>query len=178
MNETITSPVFGYTVTFLEEGKRDNKDHDLVRISMKPGGGNFRHFHMNFTELFTVESGTLNVESGGRHSELTPGDHLFIPKRRPHRFYNATDEDVVFTARMDPATRFPDVLRIAYGLARDGRTNKQGIPKNIMHTATLWRLDRTAAALAPPWMIAVVMAPCVVLSRLTGVERMLRKYLS
>lgn len=171
MSETISSPVFGYSVTFLREGG----DYDLVRISVKPGGGNFRHFHLGFTELFTIEEGVLSVELRGELSDLKVGQQLLVPKRMPHRFFNGTPSHVVLTARMEPASRFPDVLRIAYGLARDGKTNGKGIPKNILHIAYFWSCDKTAAALAPPWLIALAMQPLIWIGRVLGVGRRLEK---
>lgn len=177
MGETIYSPAFGYSVTFLNEGLKTGEDFDFVRIHLDPGGQNFRHFHLHFTELFTVELGVLGVELRAKGSRIEVGEQAFIPKRVPHRFFNPTDSEVVFTARMSPATHFPDVLRIAYGLSREGKTNRRGFPKNILHTAYLWKLDKTAAALAPSWLISWVMAPLALIGRMAGVERKLSKYL-
>jgi len=176
--ETIHSPAFGYSVTFLEEGLVTGEDFDLVRIVMQAGGGNFRHYHLGFTELFSVEAGTLGVELRGKQTLLELGQQMLIPKRAPHRFFNPTTSEVTFTARMEPASRFPDVLRIAYGLARDGRTNRKGLPKNILHTAYLWHLDKTAAAVAPPWLVRLIMAPLVIVVRLIGVGRGLQRYVT
>lgn len=178
MSETIYSPVFGYSVTFLEEGKDTGGLYDFVRIELNPGGGNFRHFHLRFTELFTLEHGSLGVELRGKSTVLRQGESVFVPKGAPHRFFSVSEDPAVFTARMEPASRFPDVLRIAYGLARDGKTNRIGIPRNLLHTAYLWSLDKTASAVAPPWLIGLTMAPLVPIGRLFGVDKRLAVYLT
>ncbi|MNR30662.1 hypothetical protein D3C85_1481290 [compost metagenome] len=42
-----------------------------------------------------------------------------------------------------PARSFEPMLRIAYGLIRDGKTNSKGIPRNILNLAIIFQLGES-----------------------------------
>ena len=64
-----------------------------------------------------------------------------VPVDRLHRFYNPGDHPIIFQIKLTPGhERFEHGLAIAYGLAEDGKVNKNGIPKNLDHMAVLMSL--------------------------------------
>lgn len=77
------------TVTVLESGG----DKLVVEAEYRPNGTPPpTHYHPSQDEHFTVLSGTLMVEVGGKKSELTAGDEFTIKRRQVHRMWNATSD--------------------------------------------------------------------------------------
>lgn len=61
---------------------------------------------------------------------LKPGEKITIQKGEAHRFYNSSNQPIKFNLQFTPGhTGAENMLRILYGLACDGMTNKKGIPK-------------------------------------------------
>jgi hypothetical protein len=55
-----------------------------------------------------------------------------------HRFFNPTAKEIKFNVKLKPGhTGFENSLRILYGMAADGLTNKNTIPKSLKHTAII-----------------------------------------
>lgn len=55
-----------------------------------------------------------------------------------HSFFNPTDKEIKFNVKLRPGhTGFENSLRILYGMAADGLTNKKSIPKSIKHMAII-----------------------------------------
>jgi mannose-6-phosphate isomerase-like protein (cupin superfamily) len=138
----IENPVIGDRVTFLKTAEETNGEYMLAKVELAPNGGNAMHYHLAFTEAFEVLEGRLNVDLDGRHLVLGPGEKALVPKRIPHRFYSTSDEPVTFTVEMRPARRMEDALRVAYGLARDGRPTPGRSPKTSISSPSCSRWAR------------------------------------
>ena len=58
-----------------------------------------------------------------------------------HRFYNTSGKPVRFTVELNPASEgFENVLRIAFGLAQDGKAGPNGMPKSFVHNGILMHM--------------------------------------
>lgn len=167
---TIVNPVIGDEVTFVDTGG----GRLLLRIALQPGGGNALHRHRTMTEHFEAVDGVLTVVCAGRRLQLAPGDTADVPRGVPHHFANDTEGVVRFEVTIDPAGRFEDTLRIAYGLARDGRTTGGGVPRNPLDLAVLFAMGETYPAGIPIPVQRALFAPLVLLARLTRREAALR----
>lgn len=88
--------------------------------------------------------GVLHLELDGQLHELHPGQVTSAPPGSPHRFYNPDHEKIIFHVKVVPARRFEQMLRISYGLARDGKVRgTSGIPRNILDLAVIFQLGET-----------------------------------
>jgi hypothetical protein len=68
----------------------------------------------------------------------------------PHRFYNEVETLVKFHITLRPGhTGMENFIKIIYGLASDGLTDKKGKPKNFAHLAVALQISDTNA---PGWM--------------------------
>jgi len=115
-----------------------------LHIELKPGGGTERHYHDKFTEIFKAIEGSLSVESEGETLILEEGQEKRIEILTLHKFFNSTSSPITFEVRIEPASRnFEEFLQIMYGLARDGKTNKKGIPTNLLHIGAISVLGDT-----------------------------------
>jgi quercetin dioxygenase-like cupin family protein len=131
-------PVQRDRATFLETSEESGGERTLVELEVTPGGGNTPHRHLAFSERFEVLEGELTVHVDGQDLVLRPGDSATAPIGSLHHFANRTDETVTATVELRPGSLgFERAIQIAYGLAEDGRVNKNGVPRNLMHLGLL-----------------------------------------
>ena len=75
---------------------------------------------------------------------LKAGESAVAPAMAVHRWYNSSSQTAIVRVELRPgSTGFERCLQIGYGLARDGLTDKQGIPKSLIHKAILLQLADT-----------------------------------
>jgi len=95
------------------------------------------HYHLSYTESFRVQEGELTVTIGKQTHVLKPGDSATVPLGVPHSFANKSSQPVKAILEIKPGHQgFEDSLYILYGLAADGKSNKNGLPKSLTHTAS------------------------------------------
>jgi quercetin dioxygenase-like cupin family protein len=136
--ETIENPVIGERVTFLTTARGSNGDKSVLEVLLSPKGGNPLHYHKLFSETFKVLEGQLNVQVGKEIKILNEGETAFAPTNSVHRFFNTSGKPVRFICELNPASEgFENVLRIAFGLSRDGQAASNGLPKSIWHMAVM-----------------------------------------
>ncbi len=139
--DTIESVVSGERLTFLATSRDTGGAYTRVRFTLPPrGAGTPPHLHTKLSECFSVVSGRLSV-AFGRGGEppvvLAPGESASVPPYTVHRFWNGTDEETVFEAEVRPSGEFEAFMRASFGLARDGRTNRGGVPRNPLDLGLL-----------------------------------------
>ncbi|MFZ6009637.1 MAG: cupin domain-containing protein [Bacteroidota bacterium] len=140
----IYNPVQKDYVTFIKTSRETNGEYTLVDVELAVGGGVGLHFHKTYTEKFTVTEGVLGITLGKEDIRLKPGEHATAEKNVLHRFYNPESKPVKFQVQLQPASEgFERSLQVAYGLARDGKTNAKGIPLNIFHVALLLEMSES-----------------------------------
>jgi mannose-6-phosphate isomerase-like protein (cupin superfamily) len=95
----------------------------VVRRTLKPRQGRtLKHYHLDFVERFTIESGTATVKVDRSTRELGPGEEVAIQLGEAHlNPFNRGDADLVMLHAFEPATDFSREYVDAYGrlLARD-----------------------------------------------------------
>ncbi|MFT3826678.1 MAG: cupin domain-containing protein [Chitinophagaceae bacterium] len=131
-------------VTVLESAEDTDGEYLLLEIEMLAGGGNSWHYHTSFDEEFTAVEGVLGIGLNKRNIYLQPGETAIARKGELHRFFNPGNTTVRFHVKIAPGKiGFLYSLSIGYGLAADGLTNKNGIPKKLDHLACLLDLSDT-----------------------------------
>lgn len=136
---TIENPIIKDKATFLETAAETNGKFTLIQVELAPKGNNDLHYHKTFDETFTAIEGTLGVQIGKKISYLQAGESATVPAGQMHRFFNPSAEDsIVFKVLVAPGNKgFETSLQVAYGLASDGLTNADMIPKNLYHMALI-----------------------------------------
>ncbi len=137
MKRTIINPIIKDTVTFLQTSIESDGKVTEAEITLMPGGGNPLYYHKTYSETFTVIDGELGLKLGkGKSRILREGETYTVEPLTLHSFYNPTDKEIKFNVKLKPGHNgFENSLRIIYGLASDGLTDKNTIPKSIKHTA-------------------------------------------
>jgi len=144
VSRTIYNPIQKDYVTFLETSKETNGKHTLVDVVMAAGGGNGAHYHKTYAERFECLEGELKVQVGKTVHTLYPGDIIVAKPLDLHRFFNDSKEPCRFKVTISPGCKgFEETLQIAYGLVRDGRTNKKGMPAKLDHLAVILTLSES-----------------------------------
>lgn len=144
MQRTIINHLYKDTVTFLETSAETNGRYSLMEITLMPGGGNPPHYHTSFSEKFTAVEGTLGLQLQDRKVFLRPGEDYEVQIGETHNFFNPGDEEISFRIRFTPGHEgMENLLQIAYGLARDGLTNKDGIPRNLIAAALIMEMGNS-----------------------------------
>ena len=124
--------------TFLLSSEETGGEYTLVEIEVAPGGGNAPHYHNTYDEHFEVVEGTLEVMVNGTTYTLRPGEKATAPMNALHCFRNPTGETTRFRVTIDPGSPgFEKAIKVAYGLATDGLTFRDGTPRNPYHLALL-----------------------------------------
>ena len=137
MKRTIVNPIIKDTVTFLQTSEETNGKITEAEITLMPSGSNPLHYHKTYSETFRAIEGELGVKLGKKTSRiLKPGESYTVAPMALHSFFNPTENEIKFNVTLSPGhTGFENSLRIIYGLASDGFTDKNTIPKSIKHTA-------------------------------------------
>lgn len=141
---TIYNPIARDRVTFLKTAAETGGETTFVEVELAPQGGNGLHYHTSYTERFTVISGELGIQLGTEQIRLHPGETALVEIGQLHRFFNSSDQTARFYTELRPGhAGFEQSLQIGYGLAADGKTNKQGIPTNPLALAVLVDMSDT-----------------------------------
>ena len=145
---------------------------------IKPGYHNPPHRHTLFRETFTTTRGILTVTLDGKQMQLKPGDSAIVDIGHVHSLTNASDDEVEFTTKLEPGHEgFEQGMYIVHGLAKDGATNEEGVPKNPVHAASLVYLMDTWLEGWLWWLATPMLAVTRRTGQGLGVEAaLLRKY--
>jgi mannose-6-phosphate isomerase-like protein (cupin superfamily) len=179
LSRTIENPVTGERVTFLATAKETNGEYVRIRNEAAAGApGPVMHYHLVYTEAFKVLKGSLDVWVGGKenHLVLTEGKSAFVPLNTEHRFCNSSTEPVVFEVEIRPARNFEQSLRAAFGLARDGKVNQKGVPKNIWELALIYELSESYIVGMPLFLQKAIFGALARIARWRGYDPEFSKY--
>jgi quercetin dioxygenase-like cupin family protein len=131
-----------------------------------------KHVHRKQVERFTVVSGALGVHVDGADRVYGPGEVAEAPAGSVHTAWNAGKggEKVHALVEFEPALRSEVPLETLAGLARDGKVNGEGVPKNPFRVALLIRDYEDELYLArPPLLVQrAIFGPLALIGRLLG----------
>ena len=144
------NPAINDAATFLQTSAETNGAFTLVEIELGKSEGPPLHYHKTFAEKFEVKEGVLYLQVKKEHKVLQVGESFTVPAGTPHRFYNQSNETVRFHITFQPGhAGMENFIKIFYGLAEDGLTDKKGKPKNFSHLAVALIMSDSNA---PGWM--------------------------
>ena len=144
LERTIENPVTGERYTFLATAEETNGELLKVKAEIPAGTpGVPLHYHLTFTEGFEVLEGRLDLRVGEGHLVLGSDESAMVPLGTAHRFWNAGSKPAIFEPEIRPARKMEQSLRAMVGLARDGKTDDRGVPKNIFELALLYELSES-----------------------------------
>ncbi|MDQ3794049.1 MAG: cupin domain-containing protein, partial [Actinomycetota bacterium] len=101
-------------------------------------------------EYFKAVSGTFGVRVGDEHQSLEGGEEAVVPPGTPHRWWNDTDEEAHVLVELRPALNSEIFFETVYGLARDGKTDENGVPSLMQQAVTLNGVNKGEIYLPSP----------------------------
>jgi quercetin dioxygenase-like cupin family protein len=132
------NPAINDTATFIKTCEESGGEYSLLEIELYKSEGPPLHYHNAFTEKFEVLDGTLFLQVGKEKKVMHVGESITVPKGKPHKFYNITDDKVTFRITFQPGhVGMENFIKIIYSLAEDGLTDKKGKPKKFAHLASI-----------------------------------------
>lgn len=116
--------------SILIEVPADNPERRLVsELYLDPGAAVLgEHLHPSIDERFEVLEGALAYRLDGVEGEAGPGETVEIPAGAWHDWWQTGRDRTVCRVTVTPGDRFEQMIRTAWGLACDGRTNRKGMP--------------------------------------------------
>lgn len=170
--ETIRNPVTGETLNVLES----TKDVFRIEFLIEPGAKiAAEHAHPYQEQTIYVTKGALGCRINGLSRMLSVGEYAIIPAGVAHFQWNPTDQEARAIEELRPAGQAHNFFRVAFALARDGRTNAKGIPKPLFGAALVAELGDFIFPTAR-WLrfLFSVLGP---LSKALGYRRIIRDYI-
>lgn len=148
--EKIYNPVQNDWIIFRETAQDTGGELMSGELVVSPRGGNPLHVHPRQEEHFKVLSGTLGVYLGQEHRSLGEGEEATVPPGAPHRWSNEADEEARVLVELRPALNTEIFFETLYGLARDGKTDENGLPTLLQQAVTLNGINKGEIYLASP----------------------------
>jgi quercetin dioxygenase-like cupin family protein len=102
-----------------------------VLVFAPRAAGPMPHVHSIIEERVKVVAGTLKVKIDGEERTLHEGEEAIIKPGSPHALWNDSDEEIRFEVLATPALKLETFIETLFGLARDGKTNKKGMPSPL-----------------------------------------------
>lgn len=112
----------GMTMRIVQSARDTNGELLEVEVTLAPKAPAApMHIHPEQEEVFTVQSGVLEVFAHGRWQRLAAGQSITVPAGMPDAFRNRSGAEVRFTFVLRPALDFDDLLQ---ALARAVQTGE------------------------------------------------------
>jgi len=111
----------------------------ITDLYVSPGGRvAAEHVHPVINEGFTPVSGRVGFRVNGQESVAKIGQRLHVSPGTAHDWWTAGDKEAHAVVELSPAARFEVAISTTFGLARDGKTNANGLT-NLLQLALLSR---------------------------------------
>ena len=168
--QTIENPVSGERITFVKTAA--DTDGELLAIDMTlapdghvPGA----HVHPEQEERFEIESGTMKFRMNGKTILAGPGDTVVVPPGARHKFSNAGEDEVRVRVEVRPALKMEELFENTVALAKEGKTNRKGMPRPVHLALFVGEYEREVRApFPPPAVVKALMAPLAAHGRRRG----------
>lgn len=132
--QTITNPTTGERIAFRETAEETDGEYLAFDYYLRPDGfavGRFDHVHPRQEERFDVRSGRLGVRIDGDEWTATPGTKFSVLPGTAHTVWNDGDGEVHAVVEIRPALAIEAFFETTFGLAREGKVNRWGLPNPL-----------------------------------------------
>jgi quercetin dioxygenase-like cupin family protein len=166
--QTLENPVTGERFTFTHTAASTNGELLAFELDLRPGGAvPIPHVHPVQTERFEVVDGLMSFRVGLRRIRARRGDVVEVAPGVAHSFANAGENEARLHVEVRPALAMEEMLAEVVAMARAGRMNRRGLPRNLLELAVLARTyDQEAhAPLLTVRLQRALLAPLVLLAR-------------
>jgi quercetin dioxygenase-like cupin family protein len=178
--QVFENPVTGERVVILTDPD-SHPDRVLVgHLIVAPGGHvATEHFHPTLTERFHVIRGQVGFLIDGEERVLGPGDHARVEPNVRHDWWQVGTEAAEVVVEVAPGDGFVEMVGTLFGLARDGKVNRRGLPSllQLAVTANAYR-DVIVITSPPPWVQRPLFLLLASIGHTTGIKAAYPEYLT
>lgn len=147
----IYNPVQGDWIVFRETARDTSGELFSAELVVSPkAAGPPAHVHPLQEERFEVLSGTIRARLGNQERSLQEGERLTVAPSMPHTWWNDGEEIARVSGELRPALNTEIFFETLYGLARDGKTDENGVPNLLQLAVMLSGLNKGELYLAKP----------------------------
>lgn len=138
--DELLNPVTGLRTVFRKTARETSGELLQVDWISEPGWTTGPdHVHPRQEERFEVLCGRLGLRADGIERVHGVSDVIVVSAGSPHAAWNAGDEDVHVLVDFRPALRTERAFETLAALARDGKINGAGAPRNPLVLALVLR---------------------------------------
>jgi quercetin dioxygenase-like cupin family protein len=175
--QILENPVSGERIVFRKTASDTNGELLALELFLAPDGHvPGAHVHPQQEERFEVVEGTVKFRKGLKTVFARAGDTVVVPPGVVHRFENAGEEPAHVLVEVRPALRMEQLFETATALAREGRTNRKGLPKPLELALFVREFEQEVRAPFPPaGVVRAVMVPLAWLAARQGLDERYRR---
>jgi mannose-6-phosphate isomerase-like protein (cupin superfamily) len=168
--QTLDNPVSGERITFRRTAADTNGELLDFDLHLSPDGHvPGMHVHPLQEERFEVLAGKMRFRLGLRRIVAGPGETVVVPAGRAHKFSNAGPDEAHVRVQVLPALDMEELFETTVALAREGKTNRKGMPRPLHLALFVRRYENEVRAPFPPaGVVRLLMAPLAALARRLG----------
>lgn len=176
--DTFNNPVtgeYGYVRLGTEE---THGERMVIDLRVRVGGASLGpHLHREVDERFTVLGGKIGYFVGDKKGIMEAGETADLPRGIHHDWWNAGPEEARVIVEIRPAARFEQMAITTFGLAREGKTNKKGMPNPLQLAVISKEFEDVLQVMNPPfWVQRVLFAVLVPIGHLLGYKAIYPHY--
>ena len=143
----LVHPITGERIVFRRRSRDTGGELMEMTLYLAPKGYIAApHVHPNQEERFEVSGAPVIFRIAGKERLYEPGEVAVVPPGTPHVWWNPSDEEAATLVQFRPALDTETFFETFFGLARDGKVGKNGLP-NPMQMMVLARAYRREMAL-------------------------------
>jgi quercetin dioxygenase-like cupin family protein len=148
--QVFENPVSGERVVILTDPADHPEQVLVVHLFVRPGGRVAApHVHPTITERFYVLNGQVGFLIGGDQRVLAAGEVAEVPSHTTHDWWQVGDKEAEVIVEINPGDRFMEMVASIFGLARDGKTDRRGLP-HLLQLAVMVDTYRDVMIMASP----------------------------
>lgn len=177
--QVLENPVTGERAVNLTDPEAHPERVLVAHLYIEPGGRvAAAHRHPTITERFHVLKGEVGFLLGDREETLGPGGEAEVPAGTLHDWWQVGEEPAEVVVEVDPGDRFVEMIAALFGLARDGKVDRRGLPHPLQLAVTAHEYrDVMVIASPPPWVQSVAFGILAPLGRALGRKPTYTEYL-
>jgi mannose-6-phosphate isomerase-like protein (cupin superfamily) len=178
-NQSIRNEKTGETLTMLISEEDNGGTRQLYRVCLprhRPSPP--LHYHLAFSETFTVIEGSLAMYLGRDHRKvrLSRGESVTAAIGEPYTFANDSAHECVIAVETQPAGGVVKAFQLAYAIANLGGAARDGLPKNPVIRLRFIQIGQGFLPSMPLMFQICLFRIAAMISRMTGIERRLQQY--
>ena len=178
--QVFENPVTGERVIGITDPPEHPDEVLVAELHVAPGGRvALAHRHPGLVERFQVLRGRVTYLIGDREETLGPGGSAEVPAGIVHDWWQVGEEEAVVVVEVDPGRRFTEMVGTFFGLARDGKVDKKGVPHPLQLALTAREYRDTMVVMKPPpWAQAMLFGALAPIARARGLKPSYPEYLT